>query len=222
MQKNCFCLAGKPAVIGLFFFFAFRFLFLIPCQYTFAISIIEELVMKTVRFLAPLFVLAGFAVTASAADTTVTLSDVHLCCSKCVSGVKTAVAPVTGVNAVCDTTAKTVVLTAPDEASAQKAVDALTAAGYFGKSSDSSIKVDAATGAPDATVSTLEITHLHLCCGSCVNAVNDVLAKVPGVTANTAKTKAASFTVTGDFNAKAVMDEFQKAGLTGTAVATPK
>jgi mercuric ion binding protein len=178
--------------------------------------------MKTVRLLAPLFILAGLGLTATAADTTVTLSDVHLCCAKCVSGVNTAVAPVTGVKAVCDTSAKTVVLTAPDEATAQKAVDALTAAGYFGKSSDSAIKVDAATGAPDATVSTIEITGLHLCCGTCITAVNDVLAKVPGVTANTAKTKATSFTFTGDFNAKAVMDEFQKAGLTGKVVSTPK
>ena len=178
--------------------------------------------MKITCVLAPLFLLAGLTLTAAAADTTVTLSDVHLCCPKCVTGVATAIAPVTGAKAVCDMSAKTVVLTAPDKDTLQKAVNALTAAGYFGKSSDNSIKVDAATGAPDGKVTTLEVTGVHNCCNPCVTAINGAIAKVPGITSSTVKANATSFTVAGDFNAKALFDELQKAGLTGKVVATPK
>lgn len=177
--------------------------------------------MKTTTLLAPLFLLAGLTLTAAAADTTVTLSDVHLCCTKCVNGVNAAVKPVTGVKAVCDTSAKTVVLTAPDADTAQKAVNALVAAGYYGKSSDAAIKVDGTTGAAEGKVATLEVTGIHLCCGSCVTAVNGVIAKVPGITSSTVKANATSITLAGDFSAKAFFDELQKAGLTGK-VAAPK
>src|ERR1041384_4493745 len=150
--------------------------------------------MKTAHLLAPLFLLAGLTLTAAAADTTVTLSNVHICCGKCVTGINTAVAPITGAKAVGDIADKTVVITAPDKVTAQKAVNALTAAGYFGKSSDDTIKVDAVTAPPDAKVSTLEVSSLPLCCNSCVTAVN----------------------------ANALFDEFQKAGLTGKVAPTAK
>src|SRR5262249_33514494 len=99
----------------------------------------------------------------------------------------------------------------------QKAVDALLAAGYFGKSSDSSIKVKADSGAKDGKVETLTVTGVHLCCKQCVKSVNDALSKVSGVKGNTAAPKAESFEVTGDFNAKDVFAALNKAGLSGKA-----
>jgi copper chaperone CopZ len=108
-----------------------------------------------------------------------------------------------------------VALNAPDTATLQKGVDALTTAGFFGTSSDPAIKVNADTGAKNAKVQSITITGLHLCCGKCVKAVNEILAGVPGVTGNTAAKGAKSFDVTGNFNDKDVFDAFQKAGLTG-------
>ena len=64
-------------------------------------------------------------------------------------------------------------------------------------------------------VQSIKIENVHLCCGKCVKAVNEVLATVPGVTGNTAAKGATSFEVTGNFNDKAVFDALQKAGLTG-------
>jgi copper chaperone CopZ len=152
---------------------------------------------------------------AARADVTVTISDVHLCCPSCVKGVATAEAGITGITAKADQDEDTVVLTGPDKATVQKGADALVAAGYFGKSSDPAITVTAVTGAKNQTVQSIKIEGLHLCCGKCVKAVNEVLAKVPGVTGNTAATKAKSFEVTGNFNDKDVFDALQKAGLTG-------
>jgi len=157
---------------------------------------------------------------APAAPYTVTLTDVHMCCGNCVKGAASAVSSLKDVSAVGDQAGKSIAVTAPDKATAQKAVDALTNKGFFGKSSSADIKVNADTGAKTAKVSSLEISDLHLCCAKCVTAVNSVLSKVDGVTGNTAKPNAASFTVSGDFSPKAVMDALQKAGLTGKAGAT--
>jgi periplasmic mercuric ion binding protein len=150
-----------------------------------------------------------------AADVTVTLSKVHLCCDKCVKGVNKTVSSVDGVTAVASKTEHTIVLTAADSATLQKAVDALVKDGFFGESSDPSIKVDATTGAKGEKVQTLKVKGVHLCCPSCVKAVNKALADVPGVTGNTCAKGAESFEVTGDFKDSDVFDALQKAGLTG-------
>jgi copper chaperone CopZ len=153
----------------------------------------------------------------ASADVTVKLSDVHLCCNSCVKGVDKAIAPVSGVSAKSDKETETVTLTAPDKATAQKAVDALVAAGYFGKTSDAGVKVNAKTGAKDAKVSAMSVSGVHLCCNKCVTVVKDALAKVPGVQGNTAKKDAASFEVTGDFKPTDVFAALQDVGLTGKA-----
>jgi copper chaperone CopZ len=126
-----------------------------------------------------------------------------------------AVADVNGLTAKADEDAGTVTLTGPDTATVQKGADALVAAGFFGKSSDPSVKVNSDTGAKNQKVQSIKIEGLHLCCGKCVKAVNEVLTTVPGVTGNTAAKGAKSFEVTGDFNDKDVFDALQKAGLTG-------
>ena len=150
-----------------------------------------------------------------AADVSVKLTDVHLCCQSCVKGVAKAVSDVSGVTATASTDDDTVSLTGPDTATVQKAVNALTAAGYYGKSSDPAITVNSDTGAKDQKVQSMKVDDVHLCCGKCVKAVNQVLSSVPGVTGNTAAKGAKSFTVSGDFNEKDAMNALQKAGLTG-------
>ncbi len=152
---------------------------------------------------------------AVAADTTVKLTDVHVCCQSCVKGVAKTVSKVDGVKAESSIDDHTITLTAADTATIQKAVDALTSAGFYGKSSDASVKVNSETGAKGEKVKSLKVDDVHLCCGKCVKAVNEVLGGVSGVTGNTAEKGATSFTVTGDFNDKDVMDALQKAGLTG-------
>src|SRR5215469_11600203 len=101
--------------------------------------------MKTI--LVSAFIAATLALSARAADVSVKLTDVHLCCQSCVKGVQKAVGSVSGVTATSSMDDDTVSLTGPDTATVQKAVNALTAAGYFGKSSDPSITVNADTGA---------------------------------------------------------------------------
>jgi periplasmic mercuric ion binding protein len=160
---------------------------------------------------------SAMTLSVQAADVSVKLTDVHLCCQSCVKGVQKAVGQIPGVTATADQDEGTVSLTGPDTATVQKAVDALVGAGFFGKSSDAGIKVNADTGARDGKVQSLQVEGVHLCCGKCVKSVNEALGSVTGVTTNTAAKGAKSFTVTGEFNAKEVFDALQKAGLTGKA-----
>ena len=168
---------------------------------------------KSILTLVVTAALAAFA----QAESTVKLTGVHLCCKSCGKGVDKAVGTVSGVSAASDLDAGTVTLTAPDAAAAQKAVDALVAAGYYGKSEDAAIKVSSATGAKDGKVSALTVSDVHLCCAKCVKAVNAALADVKGVASNTAEKNAKSFEIKGDFNPVDVFAALQKAGLTGKA-----
>jgi mercuric ion binding protein len=157
----------------------------------------------------------AFVNLAQAADVTVTISDVHLCCDSCVKGAAKAVGSVDGAKGVIDKTTKVIILSGPDTATVQKAADALTKAGFFGVSSDASIKIDASTGAKGEKVQSLKVEGVHLCCGKCVKAVNAALKDVSGVTTNNAAKGVAFFTVTGDFTDSDVFAALQKAGLTG-------
>jgi periplasmic mercuric ion binding protein len=164
-------------------------------------------------FIASIVTAFALVLSARADDVTAKISDVHLCCDSCVKIANKTVATVDGVKATVDKDAGTIELTGPDKAALQKAADALTAAGFFGDSTD--VKIDASTGAKGEKVQTLTITGVHLCCGKCVKAVDKAVKSVPGVTGDTATKNAESFTVTGDFNDKDVFDALQKAGLTG-------
>jgi copper chaperone CopZ len=162
-------------------------------------------------------ILIAFRGSAHAADTSVKLSNVHLCCNSCVKGVDKALSGVAGAKAESDKDAGTVTIKAPDKATAQRAVDALVAAGYFGTSSDPAVKVTANSGAKNGKVQSLHVTGVHLCCNKCVTSVNDALSKVAGVKGNTAAKGVESFEVTGDFNAKDAFTALNKAGLSGKA-----
>ena len=158
----------------------------------------------------------GLALTAQAADVSVKITGVHLCCPSCVKGVEKAVGSVKDVTVNVDKDAGSVSLTGPDTATVQKATDAIVAAGYFGKSSEAEIKVVAEAGLKGQQVQTLKLEGVHLCCGKCVTAVDEAVKSVPGVKAHTAKKNATSFEVTGDFKDSEVLDALHKAGLTGT------
>src|SRR5213596_3512881 len=75
-------------------------------------------IMKNILTLA--YILVAFGWSSQAADTSVKLSNVHLCCNGCVKGVDKALSGVTGVKAQSDKDAGTVTLNVPDKAAAQK------------------------------------------------------------------------------------------------------
>lgn len=164
-----------------------------------------------------LAIIAASIVTSAFAETSVKLTDVHLCCKACVTGAEKAIGKAKNATAAVDKDAGTVIITAPDKASAQAAVDSLVAAGYFGKSDSADIQLTDMSGAKDGKVSTLTVNAVHLCCGKCVTTVNKSLEKVKGVTGHNAEKGVKAFEVKGDFNPKEVFAALQDAGLTGKA-----
>src|SRR2546423_15231597 len=81
------------------------------------------------------------------AESKVTIDKTHLCCNSCVKGAEKAVTSVKGATATCNKDAGTITVTAPDDATAQKAVDALSAAGYYGHATGATLKDDSGAAA---------------------------------------------------------------------------
>jgi copper chaperone CopZ len=164
--------------------------------------------------LLPLAALLALASSTPAAEVTAKISDVHLCCKGCVNGVEKAVGEVDGAKAAIDADNGTVTLSGSDDATVQKAANALVKAGYFGKT-EGGVKLDSSTGATGEKVQTLRVEGVHLCCGKCVKAVDRAVKSVPGAKEHTAVKGAKTFEVTGDFNDKDLFTALQKEGLTG-------
>jgi copper chaperone CopZ len=138
----------------------------------------------------------------------------HLCCQSCLKGVATAVGTVNGAKAACDQKTGTVTITAADEATCQKAVDAVLAAGYYGTVTGAKVAEDKTSGkAKEASV-----TGVHNCCKKCTTALNGAIGKVQGAKGEFAA-KADNATLTGDFDAKAVVEALHAAGFNAKVAA---
>jgi copper chaperone CopZ len=146
------------------------------------------------------------------ADTTVELKGVHLCCPACIKAVGDILKGVDGVKGKCDKDKKTVTITAPDDKAAQKALDALAAGGFHGDTGKKDLAIKDDSGVTKGKVKSLTVSSIHNCCGQCNKAIQDTLKSVTGVTGNTAKAKATSFTVTGDFEAAELVKALNAAG----------
>lgn len=168
--------------------------------------------MRTQRTTLTAALASLFLAAAAPADTTVEIGDVHLCCGACVKGVASAVEKVPGAKAACDQDTGKVTLTAPDAATAQKAVDAIAHAGYHGKLEGTDAKFPETKGVPAGQVKSLKLGSIHNCCGSCNRAVVEAVESVDGVKANTAKPKQATFEVTGNFDAAKLIQALNAAG----------
>jgi mercuric ion binding protein len=155
---------------------------------------------------------AGMLGAVALADTKVEVKNVHICCPACVKGVGTALKGVEGVTGVCNQKAKTVTITAADDATAQKGIDALAAAGYHGELETKAVRFPHDSGATEGKVSSLTLTGIHNCCGACNKAIKTAVKKVPGVTGDTAKAKGETFEVTGDYEATELIRALHAAG----------
>jgi copper chaperone CopZ len=148
---------------------------------------------------------------AARADTTVELKGVHLCCPACTKAVSD-ILKKEGATGKCDKDAKTVTITAKDDAAAQKALDALAAGGFSGETDNKDLKIKEDSGVEKGKVKSLTVTGVHNCCGACCKAIKETVKKVDGVKGDTAKPKMDTFEVTGDFDAAELVKALNTAG----------
>jgi copper chaperone CopZ len=149
---------------------------------------------------------------AARAETKVQLKGTHLCCGQCVAAVGTILKGIDGVTGKCDQKGGTVTITAKDDATAQKAIDALAAGGFHGTTDNDKIKVKDDSGVKKGKVKELTVTGVHDCCGQCNNAIKKALKTVDGVKGDNAKAKSDSIEITGDFEAEDVIKALNAAG----------
>ncbi len=165
--------------------------------------------MKLTLILSLIFV-AGLA---DAADTTVTLKGVHNCCKGCTNGITKAATSVKDVTVTAE--GSTVKVTAKSKANANKAVEALNAAGYFGTSDAEESGITSAATKPAKKLTEATVSGAHLCCGKCVKAMTDAVKSVAGVTETNIVSKESTFTVKGNFTEGDLLAAMNKAGFTG-------
>src|SRR5262249_38828792 len=119
---------------------------------------------------------------------------------------------VDGVTGECNQEAGTVTITAKDEATAQKALDALAAGGFHGTTNNKALSIKDDSGVTKGKVKSGTLVGGHNCCGACNRAINTALGKVAGVTGNTARARSDTFDVTGDFDAAELVKALNDAG----------
>lgn len=158
-----------------------------------------------------IFTIALFA-PAAQAETTVTLTKMHLCCGKCVKAVQAAVQGMPGVSVEVTAKEGKTVLTAANDEAAQKGLDAIAKAGFHAETDSDDLKMKDDAGVKDGTVKRLALTGLHNCCGACTKSIKEAVASVDGVKADTAKPNESSMVVEGEFDAAAVVAALLDAG----------
>lgn len=151
---------------------------------------------------------------ARAAETKVELKKVHMCCGGCAKEVSKVLGKVEGVTGVAvDQKTTTARFTAADAKAAQKALDALAAAGFHGDTGESkefAFKDD--SGVKPGKVKSLTVTGFHNSCQGCVESFREAIKDVKGVTGDNAKAKVTTAEVTGDFDAAELVTALNKAG----------
>ncbi|MEX2026053.1 MAG: cation transporter [Pirellulaceae bacterium] len=165
--------------------------------------------MKRLLLLAGL----GLALLASnaRADTTVVVKGVHLCCPACVGAVGK-ILKGAGCKGMCDQKAGIITITAEDDKSAAKAVEALAAGGFHGDTGNKDIAFKDDSGSKPGKVKTATVSGIHNCCPLCCKAIKAAVAKVKGVEKEDAKPKADTFTVSGDFEPADLVKALNDAG----------
>jgi len=149
---------------------------------------------------------------AALAETKVEMKEVHLCCGACVKGVAAALKGMDGVTHTSDRENGTVTITAKDDATAQKALDALTAAGYHGTIDSKGLTIKAETNVPTGKVKSLSLNNAHNCCKQCATTIKKTVKSVAGVSGDSVQPKTAAFEVTGDFDAAELVKALNDAG----------
>lgn len=170
-----------------------------------------ETIMKNFKAYLTLLIAFLFSSTAFAASK-ITLSDVHLCCPTCKKAVETAVGGIKDADVKVDLVKKTVTVTANDDAVAQKAVDAIASAGFYGSSGNDKVAIK--TPGAEGTSSNADLVGFHNCCVGCEYSIKSGVNEVDGVDSTVVKKR--SCNVKGSFDVAAVLKAANDAGFSAS------
>jgi copper chaperone CopZ len=165
--------------------------------------------------------LSIFALAASVrAETTITMTGLHNCCGSCAKGITKAGTSVgEGVTIDVPEKSTTVTITSKKKGDAMKAVEAIIAAGYFGKIEGGppakTASKSAVTTKSEGKMTKATVSNVHLCCKKCETAAANAVKTVPGITKSDIVAKSTSFTVEGEFTKAELTAALNDAGFAG-------
>ncbi len=147
---------------------------------------------------------------AGSPDVKVELKGANLCCATCG---KTALKTLedAGVKASIGQD-RLVSIVAPDGEAARKALDAFAAAGFHGDTGNKELSIADDSGAKEGKVARLSLKGVHNCCPQCCKGIKEAVRRVEGVESDDAKPRTGAFTVTGNFDAAALVKSLNAAG----------
>jgi copper chaperone CopZ len=146
----------------------------------------------------------------------VEVTEMHLCCGGCNGAATGAVNGGGGKDGAAS--GKSVTFTAANDAAAQKALDKLTAAGFWGTLDSKTLKLNDDSGtvlppkAKPIHVSSATFKGAHNCCDGCAKALKEAIKGVEGVESEDATAKKDSFTVKGNYDPAALIKAIHAAG----------
>lgn len=148
------------------------------------------------------------------AETTVTMTGVHNCCMSCTNGIVKASTSV-GKDIAVTAEGKTVTIITKKKTDAKKAVEAIIAAGYFGKVEGEESTAAKTASKPEAKVTKATVSGVHLCCKKCADAAIAAIKNVSGITKHDIVAKSESFIVEGEFTKAELAAALNAEGLAG-------
>jgi copper chaperone CopZ len=147
---------------------------------------------------------------------TIEVKDMHLCCGGCNGAATGAVTSGGGKDAKAS--GKSVTFTVPNEAAAQKALDKLAAAGFWGTLDSKTMKLNDDSGtvlppkAKAVKVSSASFKGVHNCCDGCNKALKEAIKGVQGVESDDCSAKSDKFTVKGAYDPADLIKAIHAAG----------
>jgi copper chaperone CopZ len=142
----------------------------------------------------------------------------HICCKQCVRVVGNLLEKVEGVSDVmADVKTKTVTFTAKNDQAAKAGVKALLDGGFFGKATQGgkAIKVALPAVAKGTKADVVTVKDVHVCCGQCVKAVNNLFKDSKVTCTGPGPQKTVRIEGQG-LDAAAVLSALHKGGFNGT------
>jgi copper chaperone CopZ len=124
------------------------------------------------------------------------LTGLHICCSGCKNRIEELGEGEEDDDVKISIKGDAVHVKGDSDREAQAAVDRIMNGGFFGKSNSETVVVytpESGGGKHDE----LEVSGVHLCCGKCVNAVEDALEEVPNIDDIDIKKGEKKFVITG-------------------------
>jgi len=153
----------------------------------------------------------------AAPDVKVEVKGLHLCCNGCNNAATGAINGAGGKEAAAS--GGTITFSAANEKAAQKALDALGAAGFHGTVDSKTLAVKDDSGATPpgknpkpVIVSSATFKGIHNCCDGCNKPIKEAIKGVEGVTSDDAAKGNGTFTVKGKFEPAKVVAALNAAG----------